>query len=283
MRQEVFELPSKAKIEFRQIKLAEENLLAAAMKERRVTIDSVISDILSACAVGVVDAGPYDFLSVGGKPKWDSMARADRFQAMVDLRCISYKEGHVFEADLRCPAMTCGHRFGWEIDLKTDLLRVPMPEESVAAVREGRPFEVTIDNRVVKFTMALGKTEQTYNALLEQHEDRDMACALRSRIVEVEDLRPHEIMDWLDGGRGDKFEGLTSEDAEEMREAFDVVEGGIDTALEAKCPRCKEYFDFDLPFSGMLLPGSGIAKRRRQARRKQTGKSSRSEDSTPTT
>jgi hypothetical protein len=122
----------------------------------------------------------------------------------------------------------------------------------------------------VKYTLAFGRTEENYMMLAEQNPGRDMACGLRSRIAEVDGLEPHQILDWLDGnnGKSDKFPGLGSQDAEDLRDAFDVVEGGIDTSVEVYCPRCSEVFDVNVPFSAFFLPGKGINTRRREARKR---------------
>jgi hypothetical protein len=271
MRQAIIKLPSTAQIEFRQVKLAEENLLSVASKSKRGNVNQTLSTIMERCAVGIVDTGPYGFLEVGGKPKWDNMARGDRFAAMIDLRCLSYRDGELFEVELRCPGSMCGHKFDWEINLREDLIRQDIPSDSLDNIRDGKPFEVVVDGKRVRYTIALGKTEETYDRLCMQHPGRDMASALRARIVDVEGVKPHQIMDWLDGRNGDDacdFEGLTSEDAEELRDAFDRIDGGIDTSLEAECPKCHTWFEYDLPFSGIFLPGRGISKRRKELRRK---------------
>ncbi len=271
MRHETCTLTSGCEIELRPICLAEENMVAAASKSRRGGITKALIDVMSACAVSVVDPGPYGYLKIGDKPNWNNMARGDWFGAMLDLRCLSYKDGHIFEAELRCPNGTCGHKFDWEIDLRNDLIRQDMPEESREKLQRGEAFEVIIDGRKVKYTIAYVKTEEAVERLSMQYPGRDMAAALRARIIEVEGLQPHEIMDWLDGNNGAegcKYSGLTSDDAETLRDAFDYIDGGVDTALEAECPKCRTLFDFTLPFSGIFLPGKGISKRRKLARQK---------------
>ncbi len=271
MRQEIFELPSTATIEFRQVKLAEENLLSAASKSRRGNVNKTLSAIMTKCTVGVVDPGPYSFLEPGGVPDWDKMARGDRFASMLNLRCISYREGHLYEAELRCPSSMCGHKFDWEVNIAEDLIRQQMPASSVEKLKNGEPFEVIIAGKKVMYAIALGKTEDTYDRLCMQYPGRDMAAAMRARIIGVDGVKPSEIMDWLDGGNDAsdcKYSGLTSDDAEDMRDAFDRVDGGVDTTLEAECPKCRAWFEFDLPFSGIFLPGKGISKRRKELRRK---------------
>jgi len=78
-------------------------------------------------------------------------------------------------------------------------------------------------------------------------------------------------MDWLDGNNGAdgcKFPGLGSQEGDDLREAFDVVEGGVDTTIEIQCLKCKDWFDVNVPFSAFFLPGKGINSRKRKAREK---------------
>jgi hypothetical protein len=271
MRQELITLPSSCQILFRQLLIRDESRMASARNKKGANLDKTLTEVMTDCAVEIVDEGPYNFLSAGGKPNWDMMAKGDRFGTMIDLHCLSYREGHLYEFELRCPH--CNQKFGWEVNLKTDLLRQPFPEESISRMKTGEPFEVTIDGKLVKYTVALGKTEHTYTLLCEQYPEREMAAALRARIVSVEGVEPRHYMDWLDGNNGEKgckYPGLSSEEGEELRDAFDRVDGGVDTALEAQCTvaTCKQWFDYTLPFTGMFLPGKGISKRRRAARNK---------------
>jgi len=269
MRQRIFTLSTKTQIEFRQIMLAEENLIATTRQSRKGNMEDALDEVMTRCAIRIVDPGPYTFLEVGDKPDWKRMAKGDRFGSMIDLRCLSYKDGHLYEAELRCPSSTCGKKFGWEVNLETELIRQDMPDESLEKIKNGQPFVVEIAGKKISYTIAYGKTEETFDALSAQYPDRDMSSAFRSRIVDIEGVAPRDYMDWLDGNNGDekcKYQGLSSEEAEDLRDAFDVIDGGIDTSMEAECPHCRGWFDFSLPFSGIFLPGRGIIQRRRIAR-----------------
>lgn len=269
MRQKTFTLPSGVKIEMRNAGIAEENLMAGLAKGSG-SIERGLMDVLDRCTLGVADVGPYDFLTVGGKANWRQMIRGDMFTALVQLRTITYRDGHMLEFEQRCPAVGCRHRFAAEVNLLDDLIWQDMPQDSIDKLKRGELFEAEIDGRLVKYTLAFGRTEENYMLLAEQNPGRDMACGLRSRIAEVDGLEPHQILDWLDGnnGKSDKFPGLGSQEAEDLRDAFDVVEGGIDTSVEVYCPRCSEVFDVNVPFSAFFLPGKGINTRRREARKK---------------
>jgi hypothetical protein len=270
MRQKTFKLPSGVEIEMRQVMIAEENYLAKVAKSGQ-PLERGLMEVLDICTVGIANPGPYDFLTPGGKASWKQMIRGDMFSALIQLRSITYTDGHLLTFEQRCPARSCKKRFTAEADLFGDLLWYDMPEESAVKLKSGEPFEVTIDDRLVKYTMAYGKTEETYNLLAEQNPGRDMSCGLRSRIISVEDVETCDILDWIDGRNNDpkcKYPGLSSEQGEELREAFDVVEGGVDTSIEVLCPKCQGVFDVNVPFLAFFLPGKGISSRRRKAREK---------------
>ena len=98
-----------------------------------------------------------------------------------------------------------------------------------------------------------------------------MAANLRARLVDVEGVDRREWMDWLDGNNGtsSKFAGLSSEESEALRDAYDAADGGIDTDVEITCqrPACKRRFTIALPFDqGFLLPNKGIRARKRARR-----------------
>lgn len=272
MRQEVITLPSSAQIKFRQLMMSDENTLADALKNKRSELDTVLTQILTDCAVSIIDPGPYDFLEVGDKPNWELMSKGDRFVAMLELRCMSYKEGHILEVDLHCQDISCKNAFSWEVNLNEDLVRQDLPEESIKTIKEGQAFEVVIDGKKVHYTIALGKTEKLVEKFAEQYRGRDMAAGIRARIIKVEGVETRDIMDWLDGEGKTDFPGLTADDAEELRDAFDRVDCGVDTTLEAECPKCRDWSEFVLPFTGIFLPGKGISKRKKEARAKKKKK-----------
>lgn len=270
MRQETFTLPSKVRIEMRQAMLAEENHIAGIAKGNGGSVDQGLMDVLDKCTVGIVDQGPYEFLTVGGKANWKQMIRGDMFSALVQLRSITYRDGHELEFDQRCANKGCNKKFAVSVNLFEDLLWQDMPESSLEKLKNGELFAVEIDGRTVHYTLAFGKTEETYNLLSEQNPNREMSCGLRSRIVKIDGLEPYQFLDWLDGRNGEstEFSGLSSQDGEDLREAFDVVEGGIDLGVEVRCPKCGGVYDINVPFSVFFLPGRGISLRRRKAREK---------------
>lgn len=254
---ETFDLPSGAKIEFRALTLKEENILASSRGRRQ---HSALDRVLSACVVQVHDAGPYKDL--GQKPDWDKMLQGDRFVAMIRLRVISYREGEDYQFKTTCP--DCKKRTEQSINLLSELPVRPLSEEAMEAMVNGAPFTAEIAEAKVTYSLSFGEHAKRAEKLREQNPKRTMAAALRSRILEVEGVDKRDILDWLDGEHGD-FPGLTSDDAEDLRDAFDRVDCGIDTEIEVECPSCWAVWSLSLPFDdGFFLPQRGRKKRRQE-------------------
>lgn len=262
MRSEVFDLPSGLKVEMRGIGIAEENILASG--DRRGN-EETLARVFGACWRATVEAGPYN-VAPGGQPPWLDLLQCDQFVLMIRLRCLSYKDGNLYEVDVHHDE--CDHRFPWEVDLAKDLPVRGLSEDAVERVRSGAPFECAIGGKLVKYKLATSRDLQFTEKLQEQFPDRIMAATLRARLVEVEGVEKRNLMDWLDGANGasDKFPGLDGDEAEELRDAYDRVDGGIDTEVEVQCrkPACRQTFLYTIPFGrGFLMPSRGINARKR--------------------
>ena len=268
MKTDIFKLPSGAEIEFRQVMLAEENQIATALKGNAKKRGSVIDDVLSSCVIGVVDPGPYDFLTIGCKPNWDKMASGDKYFSLFKLRCLSYTDGNLFEFPVRCQDPECRKKITYEINLDTDLQVEYLSDESKEKIKNGEPFEMIIDDKKVTFGIMTGETEAKYKKLCKQHPERESAAIMRSRIIDVEGLERGQIMDWLDGdnGRSKTFTGLTSDNAEEIRAAFEYVDCGVDPDIIIECSECGEDIEVKVPFMNILMPGRRIKEQKKKRR-----------------
>jgi len=265
MKSDIVQLPSDMTIELRQLTLREENYLAGASRSRRGSQERILVDVVSRCTIRVVDPGPNPKAKADEKPKWDEMLAGDFFGAMIELRKLSYREGAEYDIDLKCPVRACNNSFGWTVDLDKDLLVKKLPTESADALREGRPLTVEIAGKIVHFHLGLVKDADFQEKLDKKFPGRDMACMLRARIDKVEGVESVDIMNWLDGEGKGPYEGLTSDEAEDMRAEFYRVDCGIDTEIEVECTRtqCRNVFRLDLPFDGILTPGRAQASKRK--------------------
>jgi len=262
-------LPSGAVIEIRKISLRDENFLAGAARSKRKNNDKVLIEVMSRCTIGFVEPGPYKDVNAGDKVKWDDMLSGDWFGAMIELRKFSYREGSSYDIQVQCPALGCNNKFGWKVDLDKDLFVKGLPEESVEAMAEGKPLSTTIDGRVVEFNLGYVKDNEAQDKLEKRFPGREVSCMLRSRIVSVEGVERQDILTWLDGlKRGGvestKYEGLCSDDTEDLRAAFEEVDCGVDTEVEVECTKssCSEVFTLDLPFDNIFTPARAAGQRR---------------------
>lgn len=266
MREETYTLPSGCQITLRPIMLREENLLADAMKNKRTNLLAVLRKVLDACTIEIADPGPYEDLTAGGRPDWRVMLSGDQFATMIHLRILSYSERETYVVS-NVPCAVCGRRDDYEVNLYEDLMWRELDEDGKQHLRTGEPFCATIQERVVQFHQSTGKTEDRTLRLHEQYPHRPVSSGLRARIASVEGVDVAHVMDWLDGGDSDRYPGLTSDEAGQLRDAFDRIDCGIDTEVELTCPDGHEFV-IDLPFgAGFLAPAREIQRRRRARRR----------------
>ncbi len=256
---EIFDLPSGAKIEFRALTLKEENILASARGRK---MESALDRVLSSCVIGIHDKGPY--AEIGENPNWDKMLQGDRFVAMIRLRCISYRDGEEYSFMSQCPE--CGKRGEQSVNLTEELTVRDLSDEVKATMADETPFKVEIAGSNVTYSLSYGAHAKAFERLREQNPKRPMAAALRSRILEVDGVENRDIMNWLDGEKKG-FTGLTSDEAEDLRDAFDIADCGVDTEVELECPKCWAAFVINLPFDdGFFLPQRGRKKRKSKRR-----------------
>jgi hypothetical protein len=257
MRTDSVILPSGAVVELRSVSIADENRLAQANKSRKKGAPNGLVEVLNRCTIRVVEPGPYPFLQAEGRPDWDKMLRGDFWWSLLELRALSYKDGEKFEMMFRCRGETCRHKWEEQIEIRKDLPMVPLSEEGRERVRAGRPFETVLDDRKVFFDLSTGGTEDLIERINTQHPGREMSVNLRACIRDVEGVERREILDWLDGESPKaKWPGLGSEEAEQLRAAFDAEECGLDTTIRTECPKCGSETTAALPFDRLLLPGT---------------------------
>ena len=260
----IFPLPSGAQIELRPMTVADENTLAST-KKRHMT--RALNKLLDACCLRVVDSGPY--AKLGQKTDWPNMLQGDRFAALLKLRAISYPDGAKYVFDARCPA--CGKRFEWEVDLEEELEWYELDEEGVERLQSGKPYATSVAGKKVLFNNAFGRDEERFEKLLEQHPGRMSSVSMEVRIKEVEGMKRTDVLDWLDG--------LTAGEAEQLREAFDDVECGVDTEIEIECPNqlCRHSYAVELPFDQFFTAGRKSLSRKRKRRQKRSPAQSESD------
>ena len=266
MRTDTILLPSRLQLEMRGTGLAEENILATANHRNE---DEIQARVLERCCVRVLDPGIYA-IPEGGRPPWGELLQCDQLVLLIRLRCLSYLDGAEYEIDnIQCPG--CSRPVSWKVDIIKDLPVRAFPDDMIDLLKRKDPVETMIAGRRVKFKIPTSRDMRLAERLQDEFPERVMAANLRARLVDVEGVDRREWMDWLDGNNGtsSKFAGLSSEESEALRDAYDAADGGIDTDVEITCqrPACKRRFTIALPFDqGFLLPNKGIRARKRARR-----------------
>jgi len=270
MRTEIVQLPSGASVTLRKISMKEENHLTGAIRSKRRKQNKVLVDVVDACCLGFEETGPYTWARKGNKVDWQKMLNGDFIAAMIGLRKLSYREGVNYTVDVKCTNRACNNRFQHTVNLDKDLFYQQLPQESFDKLMEDEPFTVEIQGKKVHFKLNYVADETFQEKLEKKFPGRGMSTLFRSRISKIEGVKPRDWMNWLDGETEGKkkgpYEGLDSDDAEDLRLAFFKVDCGVDTEVEAECPRgsCGEVFTFELPFAGMLSPGRASDEKRRR-------------------
>ena len=119
-----------------------------------------------------------------------------------------------------------------------------------------RSFDLTLPSgRNVRFHPMVGKDE----ALLAKAGDKEGALSLGmlARIDMIDDKPPSLAL----------VQGMSLRDRSALRDAFDEVEGGVDTSLEMVCPKCEHEFDRDLDVSqaGFFFPSRALKRSKKKS------------------
>lgn len=266
-------LPSTMQLTIRPLRVSEENQLATARGLSRAKQEALLNRVLAACVQEVVDPGPYPLDAGAPAVPWDDALTGDRIAMMIALHRISYTDGEYLFVD-RVQCTGCRGIYGHRVHIEDDLPLRTLTPQACATLRSGDAFLATVAGHTVAFALQSGQTDRRYEKLREMYRgERDITAALRARILDVTApdgtrVDRQEVADWIDGAKG-KHPGLSSADAEALRDAMDAVDCGYDLDVEAICPDCGYMTVFALPFDAVFAPGTA-RKERRRARRGST-------------
>lgn len=260
MRQAEVTLPSRLKMVLRALTLREESILASTKGKRA---EEALNQVLAACCVEITDPGPYE--NLGTRPNWMNMLQGDRFATMFELRMVTHDEGHLYEFRSQCPY--CRSLNTAEANLREEFSVQSISDEMFAAVKSKTPFTGEVAGKKVEFAPSFVRDITKGQKLRKKWPERAMAVALCLRLTSVEGVPDHQIINWLDGEGKGGFEGITSADAEVLRDLYDKYDVGIDTEVELECPECRGTYEIDLPFDDSFWsPARGARKRKKERR-----------------
>jgi hypothetical protein len=232
------------------MKVREERILTDRKLARK---GGQVDELLGACWVETLDAGPYDF---GEKDiDWGKVLQGDRFFALLKIRSLTYGPEYAFA--IPCQTDSCRSRIDWELDLGDLQVRL-LSEESRASFIDGNRFETTLpdEGKKVWFKLLTGTDERKLPGLRKKAGDRLLSAMLAFRVIEVEGVESRDRRSFL--------ENLTMGDADFLVDEFDRVDCGVDTAIEVECQECFATQEIELPFEKtFFMPGKERTARRR--------------------
>lgn len=228
------EMPSGLVGEFRELTVAEEDLIAdAQMSKARRKREAVTGQVMRAIWQEILDPGPYQFED--GKFDPDRLLSGDRMYFLFQIRMASW--GPKVECKLECRN---GHKGAYEIDF-SDLPVHKLSDEAFEHVQSGTPFEFLLPKaqRTVKWRMMTADDEKRL-VRMASGSGRNMSSELLAmRIVEVDGFDPQT---GLDPETREDLRGwirrLPSSDASALREEMLANECGIETEVEVECDAC---------------------------------------------
>ncbi len=242
--------PSGLSLQIRHLRVRLQRLLTDKQLARR---GEQVTRLLAESTEAVLDAGPYE-LSDKGVLDWADVLEGDRLFALIQIRVATH--GPSYEFDIPCPTASCDP-IEWELDLN-DLPVQPLSEDSRTKFIAGNRFETHLPHadRTAWFKLLTGKDERARTRLARQL--GELGAAIRSRVVEIDDVEPNRLNDFVDD--------LSFADADHLLDVFDRVDCGVETTIDVQCPECFAKVEVELPFDrGFFLPG-GQRKARRKSR-----------------
>lgn len=260
MRKETVTLPSGLSITLRGKTLEEDSALTNQSRGR--TFVDICYDLLNACTVSVEDPGPKDdVVNEKGDLDWDKVLFGDFMAAIFALRSLSFKDGHWYDINLNCDG--CGKLIDWQINLKMmddggDIVDYPLPSESADIIRSDGNFEEIVADKIVKFRLQTVADARHAAKNADTVNNKARATALRKRIIAVEGISEgNDIVRWL--------HKLEDADVQDLQDAMEGEDCGIDDEAEVHCPKCGCTFMVTVPFEvSFFLPQNKKRDKRKQ-------------------
>jgi hypothetical protein len=239
-------------VELEDLKVFTDKRLA---KQSVITGEAALADRL---CIRVVDRGPYLFTS--NKPPWgQECLYGDLFYFLV--QCRVFTKGVNYDFDVQCPARSCREMVPWRLPL--DKLHVQeLCEESREMIRRNEnacEVHLTRCDKTVHFQLLDGHVHKRQRRYVEDHgDDIHVIYAARLHKIDGED-RPDFV----------RFVAkLHPDDFDELDDAIEDADCGLDSAFDVQCHKCETIFADDLGISpGFFI--ESFSRRRKQKRRKE--------------
>lgn len=240
----LLEAPSGLTAEVRKIRGVE--LVNLAEQADDAAAADSFGQVLGSCWVRTIDPGPYPFVKGDSdeRPPWARILKGDVLFAFVYLRRISMPNGDDYDFDIRCEE--CRKRYGWSVNLASDLTVKRLPPESVERIKRAEPFETrTSDGRLIRFMLqTTGQEDPMLRLMKQQKRGRStFVDTLAAQTISIEGVNPDLRARWR------FISELDLDELYRLREAFEAPDCGLDTAIQTRCTKrdCSWVQDVNLP------------------------------------
>ncbi len=242
--------PSGLRGSIRGMKVKDEELFT---NKKLVRSNRVISALLAQCWQKTLDRGPY---TLDDPLDWDKIATADRTYALIQVRVESY--GPDYEFRVSCSNTMCENVYAWGVDLN-DLDVQPVSERGKMYLKTGNPVPIELSSGAkVLCRLPTGEDEAFMASLNAADDARSLTYHLARRIAQFDGEKHWD--DILE-----KVEDLPARAGDELWDATDEIEGGVEMTFDVKCPRCANTQQVILPFeAGFFSSRKRFARSRRR-------------------
>ncbi|KKN87419.1 hypothetical protein LCGC14_0258740 [marine sediment metagenome] len=235
--------------------------------DKQLSKQSVITGeaaLANRLVVRVVDRGPYLF--DGTKPPWgENVLYGDLFLFLVRSR--AFVRGENYDYDIQCPATGCRKMIPWGLPL--DKMPVQMLcDESKEMLRNNEnrcSVHLTECDTTVYFQLLDGKVHKRQRRYTADFTD-DIHVVYAARLVEVEGEAPS------DEAFVRFVAKLSPNDFDQLEDAMEDADCGMDSAFDVQCNECETIFADDLGISPGFFIESFSRRRKRKRREKWTAR-----------
>jgi hypothetical protein len=255
-------LPSTMRIEVRPWAAPELVRVGAAARATKGPSMAPFYDMLTAAWVSTIDPGPYTVFDVGSGPKperpWTRMLYGDIEDGLKQVRAES--SGDVYYLPFDCPV--CGEQDRVVPVPLSELKQRKLSDEARARVASGKRFEATVAGAKITFDLQYGRHEDEALELLkalkkapgDRYARRDTtlktrnapslleSAAVRIATIDGEPKRDLERWEWVCS--------LITGEVDDLRDAFDAHECGVDHDHDVTCGSCHHTTTVSVPLVG---------------------------------
>lgn len=229
--------PSGLKGEIRPLRVSE---ILAMQDPKLLRNGTVFNHVVANCWLNTIDVGPYSF-DPTKPPPWPQLLHADKISAIRAIRAIT--GGQDYEFDMRCSNPGCDHRYVWVVNLH-DIKTRPIPEDTLQRVKLRQSFFVELPDAKVEFRQLINADDATMIKYVNdghQATTAGMLCRILGVRVDGDRILTEiaDIAEWL--------ADLDVVAYDDLENAFDATDGGLDLRSEAECPRCSNRENVIIP------------------------------------